>query len=40
MEYLRLRLRYERLRAAVRRSMEHLRLRLRCERLRAAGRRL
>src|SRR6218665_2767198 len=37
MEYLRLRLRYERLRAAGRRSMEHLRLRLRYERLRAAG---
>src|SRR6218665_2809634 len=34
-----LRLRYERLRAAGRRSMEYLRLRLRYERLRAAGRR-
>src|SRR6218665_306763 len=38
-EYLRLRLRYERLRAAVRHSLEHLRLRLRYECLRAAGRR-
>src|SRR6218665_1122158 len=38
MERLRLRLRYERLRAAVRRRMEHLRLRLRYERLRAAVR--
>src|SRR6218665_113739 len=39
MEYLRPRLRYERLRAAGRREMEDLRLRLRYERLRAAGRR-
>src|SRR6218665_1493666 len=39
LEYLRLRLRYERLRAAGRRSMEYLRLRLRYERLRAAGQR-
>src|SRR6218665_34687 len=37
--HLRLRLRYERLRAAVRRSLGYLRLRLRCERLRAAVRR-
>src|SRR6218665_1057004 len=39
LEYLRLRLRYERLRTAVRRRMEHLRLRLRYEPLRAAVRR-
>src|SRR6218665_2698618 len=36
-EYLRLRLRCERLRAAGRRSREYLRVRLRCERLRAAA---
>src|SRR6218665_459984 len=39
LEHLRLRLRYERLRAAARRSLEHLRLRLRYARLRAAARR-
>src|SRR6218665_2512390 len=39
LEYLRLRLRYERLRAAVRRALGYLRLRLRYERLRAAVRR-
>src|SRR6218665_3520966 len=39
MEYLRLRLRYARLRAAVRRLMEYLRLRLRYERLGGGGRR-
>src|SRR6218665_2027248 len=39
MGYLRLRLRYERLRAAGRRWMGYLRLRLRYERLRAARRR-
>src|SRR6218665_2027400 len=39
LEYLRLQLRYEHLRAAVRRLMEYLRLRLRYERLRAAVRR-
>src|SRR6218665_2419763 len=39
LEHLRLRLRYERLRAAARRSLEHLRLWLRYERLRAAVRR-
>src|SRR6218665_585367 len=39
MEYLRLQLRYEHLRAAVRRLMEYFRLRLRYEGLRAAVRR-
>src|SRR6218665_2432107 len=39
LEHLRLRLRYERLRAAGRRWMGYLRLRLRYERLRAARRR-
>src|SRR6218665_1808166 len=39
LEHLRLRLRYERLRAAARRSLEHLRLRLRYGRLRVAARR-
>src|SRR6218665_830932 len=38
LEYLRLRLRYERLRAAVRHTLGHLRLRLRYECLRAAVR--